>query len=74
MPLNQNNKTSPLEIFNRLWLTRSEPLLRNVLITTVPEVSEDKHIESSFQTHNQIIIDSSCLSKNMFTASFLFPF
>ncbi len=74
MPLNQNNKTSPLENFNRLWLTRSEPLLRNVLITTVPEVSEDKHIESSFQTHNQIIIDSSSLSKNMFTASFLFPF
>ncbi len=24
MPLNQNNKTPPLEIFNRLWLTRSE--------------------------------------------------
>ncbi len=74
MPLNQNNKTPPLEIFNRLWLTRSEPLLRNVLLTTVPEVSEDKHIESSLRTHNQITIDSSSLPKNMFTASFLFPF
>ncbi len=74
MPLNQNNITPPLEIFNRLWLTRSELLLRNVLLTTVPEVSEDKHIESSLRTHNQITIDSRSLPKNMFTASFLFPF
>lgn len=58
-------------------MTHWEPLLRNVLLTTVPEVSEDTHthIESYFQMHNQIIIDSSSLSKNIFTAFyFLTPF